>query len=175
LPTLDWAEIIPLVGDGTMLELGVWQGASFRQICHYAHPRKVYGFDWWHGLPEDWGMENSAGTLDMAGAPPACPDNGEFVVGLIRGTLPDFVASHDPAAFVHFDMDVYTSTATALHYLKFQPGAVLVFDEIDGHVRNVNHEQRALREWLEDAPFDIEVLGQRHPESWIIRLLTLQS
>jgi len=172
LPVLEWADIIPLVGRGTMMELGVWQGRSFREICHLAYPRKVYGFDWWRGLPEDWDDHGSKGVLDMHGAPPACPVNGEFVIGLVRGTLPNFVPRHKPAAFVHFDMDVYTSTAEALHYIKFQPGAILVFDEIDGHTRNINHEQKAFREWLEDAPFDLEVIGSRHPESWVIRLLT---
>jgi|SRR5215472_552989 len=175
LPALEWAEVIALVGDGTMLELGVWQGKSFWEICRCAHPRKVYGFDWWRGLPEDWADQGSKGLLDMHGVPPDCPDNGEWVIGLVRGTLPDFVPKHPAAAFVHFDMDVYTSTAEALHYLKFQPDAILVFDEIDGHVRNVNHEQRAFREWLEPAPYDFELLGQRHPESWVIRLIDNQS
>ena len=173
LPAIDWAQIVPMVGDGTMMELGVWQGASFRQICRLAHPRKVYGFDWFRGLPEDWDYPGSARTGDMDGAIPDCPDNGEFVVGLVGDTLPGFVANHPLASFVHFDMDLYSSTATALRYIKFQPGAILAFDEIDAHVRNMNGEQKAFREWLEDASFDFELLGSRHAESWVVRLLTL--
>jgi hypothetical protein len=175
LPVIDWAGIIAMVADGTMMELGVWQGASFREICRLAHPRRVYGFDWFRGLPEDWAAEGSAGTGDLDGVIPDCPENGEFVVGLVQGTLPDFVADHFPAAFVHFDMDLYSSTAAALHYIEFTPGAILAFDEIDRDVRNINHEQKAFREWLEDAPYDFEVLGQRHAESWVIRLLTAQA
>jgi|SRR5215469_8973485 len=173
LPALTWAEILEHVPPyGTMLELGVYQGQSFNEICALVHPRLVHGFDWWRGLPEDWDDHGSAGLLNMHGVPPDCPDNGRWVIGLIRGTLPEFVDNHGEAAFVHFDMDVYTSTAEALHYLKFLPGAILVFDEIDGHPRNVNHEQKAFREWLSKTDHDFEILGSRHPESWVIRLLT---
>jgi|SRR5215469_580686 len=173
LPPIDWAEIMPLLCDGTFMELGVWQGKSFNEICKAFYPHKVYGFDWFRGLPEDWADDGSKGLLNLHGVPPDCPENGEFVIGLVRGTLPDFVPKHAPAAFVHFDMDLYSSTAEALHYLKFRPGAILAFDEIDNHIRNHNHEQRALREWIEDAPYDFEMLGSRHPESWVIRLLTV--
>jgi hypothetical protein len=170
LPHLDWADIISLVPDGTMLELGVWEGRSFREICQYANPRKVYGFDWWRGLPEDWGHEGSAQTGDMEGKPPPCPENGEWVIGLVADTLPNFVDNHPPAAFVHFDMDLYSSTVTALQYLKFAPNAILAFDEIARDVRNINHEQRAFREWLSRTDADIELIGSRHAESWVIRL-----
>ena len=170
LAQIDWADIIPLVPDGTMMELGVWQGKSFNEICALAHPRKVYGFDWWRGLPGDWDYPGSEKTGDMAGVPPQCPQNGEWVIGLVRDTLPDFMNSHPPAAFVHFDMDLYSSTADAFEYLKFMPGAILAFDEIDGHVRNMNHEQAAFREWLKGTDWDFDVIGSRHPESWVIRL-----
>jgi hypothetical protein len=173
LPVLDWAEIIPLVVDGTMMELGVWRGESFREICALAHPRKVYGFDWFRGLPEDWGAPGTAGTGDLDGAIPDCPDNGEFVVGLVQDTLPQFLRhQHGDVAFVHFDLDLYSSTYFGLSQLghRFKRGAILAFDEIDRDVRNMNHEQAAFREWLEEAPFDFELLGQRHAESWVIRL-----
>jgi hypothetical protein len=170
IPHLDWADIISLVPDGTMMELGVLYGESFRQICHFAQPRKVYGFDWWRGLPEDWGFEGSAATGDMGGVPPACPQNGEFIIGLVEDTLPGFVDNHAPAAFVHFDMDLYSSTATALECIKFQPGAILAFDEIENHVRNMNHEQKAFREWLIKTDWDFDLIGSRHSESWVIRL-----
>jgi hypothetical protein len=170
---LEWADVIrEAPAGGEMLELGVWEGRSFTEICRCAYPRKVYGFDWFRGLPEDWDFPGSERTGDMAGNPPACPVNGEYVIGLVRGTLPEFVDSHPPAAFVHFDMDLYSSTATALQYLKFQSGAILAFDEIDDHVRNVNHEQKAFREWLLRTDVDFELIGSRHPESWVVRLLT---
>jgi hypothetical protein len=169
---IDWADIISQVGDGAMLELGVWEGKSFREICHYAHPRKVYGFDWFRGLPEDWDYPGSKGTGDLSGRQPDCPVNGEWVVGLVADTLPNFVDNHPPAAFVHFDMDLYSSTATAFEYLKFAPGAILAFDEIDSHVRNMNGEQKAFREWLAKTDHDFELIGSRHAESWVVRLLT---
>ena len=170
IPHLDWADIIPQVPDGTMMELGVWRGESFRQICALAHPRKVYGFDWWRGLPEDWGYEGSYRTGDMDGVPPDCPGNGEWVIGLVKDTLPGFVMTVPPAAFVHFDMDLYSSTATALEYITFVLGAILAFDEIESHVRNMNHEQKAFREWLAKTDWDFELIGSRHAESWVVRL-----
>ena len=169
LTALGWTAILAPVPDGILIELGVWEGSSFREICARVYPRKVYGFDWWRGLPEEWEF-GGAGVGDMGGIPPPCPDNGEFIIGLVEDTLPDFVVTHAPAAFVHFDLDLYAGTAAALACLKFAPGAILVFDEIVGADRNIRHEQRAFREWLARTNQDFELIGQRHAESWVVQL-----
>jgi hypothetical protein len=175
---LGWDSIIGYVGEGMLMELGVWRGISFREICTRAYPRKVYGFDWFNGLPERWddgrsGLPNDVDEMSMGGTPPPCPENGQFIIGLVQDTLPYFVRGYSqPIAFVHFDLDLYSSTKCGLDHLGpyFRPGTVLAFDEIDGAVRNVNHEQAAFREWLKDHNWDMELLGQRHYESWVVRL-----
>jgi hypothetical protein len=178
LKFMDWKEIFTHVGEGLIIELGVYQGQSFNEICSLAHPRKVYGFDWFRGLPEAWRNYPTDEPpidreLDMQGVPPSRPDNGEFVIGRIEDTLPEFLLEYDTApAFVHFDMDIYSSTKHALEILTrwLQPGSILVFDEIDGAVRNINHEQKAFREWLDSTDRDFELLGRRHGEAWVVRL-----
>jgi Methyltransferase domain len=176
IPQTEWEVIIPMVQDGLMIELGVSDGLSFTEICKVAYPRKVYGFDWFHGLPEEWSNPVSKGIGNRLGKPPDCPENGEFVIGLIEETLRPFMGRHpNPVAFVHFDLDLYSSTAAGLHFLSpwFETGTILAFDEIDGGFqhRNFTHEQKAFREWLEQSSLDVEMLGRRHPESWVMRLI----
>jgi hypothetical protein len=177
LPEINWEAIIGMVGDGFMIELGVYAGASFYEICKYAYPRKVYGFDWFEGLPEEWGQKGSKGAASLGGKPPACPENGEFIVGLVQATLPKFIERIDSIAFVHFDLDLYSSTKCGLQLLSsfFKSGTILAFDEIDDrgdqYGRNALHEQKAFREWLRETSFGIEMLGRRHEESWVLRLI----
>ncbi len=178
IPKTDWERIIPMVGEGLILELGVYAGESFTNICRLVHPRKVYGFDWFEGLPEEWGTRASKGASSLGGKPPACPQNGEFVIGLVEATLPKFLVQHpDPVAFVHFDLDLYSGTKFSLEHLspQFQTGTILAFDEIDErgdqYDRNALHEQKAFLEWLDEASFDFEMIGARHKESWVVRLI----
>lgn len=180
-PNMPWEKTMSLVQDGLILELGVYEGQSFYEICKYIHPRKVYGFDSFYGITEDWGIIGSKGSASRDGVPPDCPENGEFIIGRVEYTLPRFISQkRQPVAFVHFDMDTYTPTRLALSLFdnthSFFSGTILAFDEIDefqpwNTTRNIDHEQRAFREWLRETEFDFEIIGRRHSESWIVRLI----
>jgi len=165
-------KILDAVGDGPLLELGVGDGTSFEKLCSRFYPFDVYGFDWFYGLLEEWRTHGDKGSFNRDGIPPRCPLNGKFVVGRIEETIPKFVQKfREPAAFVHFDLDTYSPTLFALRNLNFRKGTVLLFDEIDCAECNVLHEQRAVREWLDETYFDIEFVGRQHQEAIAVRLV----
>jgi S-adenosyl-L-methionine methyltransferase len=157
-----WKDLNPI--DGEIIELGVWDGVSFNEMCKLFHPRKVYGFDWFHGLPDGWSDPAEKGIFSRDGKPPGCPDNGEFIIGKVEDTLPGF---RNPISLCHFDLDLYGPTKFALETLNWQSGSILIFDEIDGELRNINHEQKAFREWNRPYRF----IGKPHPEAWCVRLV----
>lgn len=179
IPHLDWQGVMSQVGEGMILEFGVYYAASFMQICAQVQSRKVYGFDWFWGLTEDWGWPGTTGSASCEGKVPECPRNGEYVLGKVELTLPVFLGKNaGQVAFCHFDLDTYTPTRIALALLnsRFFTGTILAFDEIDGDMqqktkRNLEHEQKAFREWLLETEFDFEIIGRRHGESWIVRLI----
>jgi hypothetical protein len=140
--------------DGLMMEFGVGGGDSIRRIAELAGPGSaVHGFDSFEGLPEDWGgRHEERGHYGTGGKPPAAPGNVRFHVGLFADTLPGFLAAESgPAAFIHIDCDLYSSTATVLEALahRIQPGTIILFDEYFNYPGWQNHEHKAFGEFVE--------------------------
>jgi hypothetical protein len=145
---------------GMFMEFGVFQGDSIRQIAALNPDRTVYGFDWFQGLPEDWGRLLQKGTF--ACEVPQVPDNVRLVVGMFQDTLPDFLKKHRAkVSFVHIDCDLYSSTKCILDNLapRFVDGTVLAFDEIVGLPDCLTHEARAFAEFLNEYGFRYECIG----------------
>lgn len=136
-----------------LLDLGVWAGWSTRLISD-ASNRKVYGFDTFSGLVEDWQIDDHTvvkrGTFSLAdpvaqrfirdtgvslhdGVPDALGRNVEFVRGSTYQTLAPFLAERPEAKIklFHMDLDTYESCLHALETCKdrFVEGSILVFDE----------------------------------------------
>jgi hypothetical protein len=136
-----------------LLDLGVWLGWSTRLISE-ASDRKVYGFDTFEGLVEDWQMDDQAvfkrGTFSLAeplaqrlmpdtgvclsdGVPAALGRRVQFIRGSTYETLAPFLADRPgaPIRLFHMDLDTYESCLHALETCKerFIEGSVLVFDE----------------------------------------------
>lgn len=143
----DW-----LQGDGLVLDLGVWIGWSTRLLAERSG-RRVYGFDTFEGLVEDWQVDDGplvkAGALSIAepwaqrfientgvivkdGIPSALGRDVEFVKGSTYDTLTPFLDDHPgPIRLFHMDLDTYESCLHALEACKerFEVGSILVFDE----------------------------------------------
>lgn len=139
--------------DELLLDLGVWIGWSTRLTAE-ASGRKVYGFDTFEGLVEDWAIDDQVvierGTFSLSeplakrfirdtgvtledGIPPALGRDVEFIKGMTYDTLEPFLAAR-PAAGIslfHMDLDTYESCRHALETCKdhFVEGSILVFDE----------------------------------------------
>lgn len=136
-----------------ILDLGVWIGWSTRLTAE-ASGRKVYGFDTFEGLVEDWAIDDQVvierGTFSLSeplakrfirdtgvtlqdGIPPALGRDVEFIKGMTYETLAPFLAARPaaPISLFHMDLDTYESCLHALETCKdhFVEGSVLVFDE----------------------------------------------
>jgi SAM-dependent methyltransferase len=125
--------VLGLHPTGTALEFGVGKGQSTRLI---AHQMPVIGFDSFQGLPEFW-REEPGERFDVGAfnCPPPVIRNSRLVIGLFADPLPTFdFAALDYIGLVHFDADLYSSTATALNHVEphLRPGCYLVFDEWHG-------------------------------------------
>ena len=148
---------------GLMLEFGVADGASLRYVAGRVE-RPFHGFDSFEGLPEDWsGTFEKRGKFGRGGALPTVPANATLHRGLFDDTLPAFLAEHagEPAAFVHVDCDIYSSTASVLRHLgpRLAAGTVLVFDEYFNYPNWERHEWRAFQEFVRDTGTSYAYLG----------------
>jgi hypothetical protein len=82
----------------------------FNKLPGAQDPRKVYGFDSFRGLDEDWtGVGHVKGTFDLSGRLPRVRPNVTLLAGWFRETLPGF-SRREPRA--HF------AAASRLRHLR---------------------------------------------------------
>lgn len=149
--------------DGLWLEFGVCSGRTINLISRCT-PNKVYGFDSFCGLPEDWGNHQPKGAYDVEGILPSVNENVELVVGLFQETLDDFLSNHldKDVSYLHLDADLYSSTKFVLDKLsdRIFSGTVVSFDEIYNYPEYREHEIKAWIEFCNEKEILVE---------WIIR------
>jgi hypothetical protein len=147
---------------GLVLEFGVEKGASITCLGN-ATCRPVHGFDSFEGLPEDWqGTAETQGKFTLAGKLPQVPSNVTLHKGWFDATLPEFLNRNpEPAAFIHIDCDIYSSTHTVLTLLESRigPGTVIVFDEYFNYHGWRQHEYKAFQEFIEATEMSYVYLG----------------
>lgn len=139
--------------DELLLDLGVWLGWSTRLMSD-ASGRRVYGFDTFEGLVEDWQVDDQVlfkrGTFSLSdplaqrsmrdtgvnlqdGLPAALGRDVQFIKGSTYETLDPFLAERPgaPIRLFHMDLDTYESCLHGLETCKerFVEGSILVFDE----------------------------------------------
>lgn len=130
---------------GTWVEFGVGGGGSFEFFAARRGRARMWGFDSFRGLPEDWNAEHPKGRFAEQ-RPPMPPEGCHYVVGLFEETLPAW--SPPPITFVHVDCDLYRSALEALSHLwngKLENGAVILLDDcftapLDNGVLRALHE-----------------------------------
>jgi len=157
---------------GEVLEFGVFNGSSIVQIAKKLPDMKIFGFDSFEGLPEEW-VRTKKGNSYKEGhfkvnELPTVPDNVTLVKGFFNDTLPEIVKDLGDVAFLHNDSDLYSSTIFVLESLnsKIVPGTVIVFDELcdwtdSGIYDNwVEHEWKALKEWVTKYDRSFEIIGR---------------
>lgn len=148
--------------DGLCAEFGVAGGGSAQHLISLG-VEKLYGFDWFYGLPEHWeGHVDGQGSFSTQGQVPTV-GGLEIYNGLFKDTLPVFKAEHEePMRLVHVDCDLYSSTDTVLRALedRIVVGTVLIFDELRGYEAWRDHEARALMEHMARTGYAYEVLGR---------------
>ena len=133
---------------GLAAEFGVYSGATLRRIA--AQRPGAHGFDSFEGLPEDWRGSYRQGAFAVDRLP--IVNDAVLHVGWFDDTLAPFLAEHqEPAAFLHLDADLYSSTATVLDAFedRIVPGTVLAFDEYFNYPGWEEHEHLAFTEFIE--------------------------
>lgn len=140
--------------EGLVCEFGVSAGKTLRFLAGQTRG-SVHGFDAFEGLPEEWrGTLEKAGAFSRAGRLPRVPANAQLHVGWFDQTIPAFLDAHPgPAALLHLDADIYSSTKTALTLMtpRIRPGTVFVFDEYYAYWGWREHEHKALSEWVAET------------------------
>lgn len=120
----------------------------------------VYGFDSGQGLPKPTDYRDLPNIFLEGGYPidenklRASLKRANLILGLVRETLPAFIASKPaPVAFISFDLDLYSSTMDAFQLLKVAPNLLMPrihchFDDILGFTfADHNGERLAISEF----------------------------
>jgi methyltransferase family protein len=120
------------------LEFGVYKGDSLRMWTNLnKNPSsRLFGFDSFEGLPENWVASKPKGTFSTGGKTPDIGDSRvDFVVGLFQHSLSNFLSSYEPRnrLLIHNDSDLFSSTLYTLAILNpiIQPGTLIIFDEFN--------------------------------------------
>jgi hypothetical protein len=141
-----------------VLEFGVYTGNSIFNIRRNLDPSfKVFGFDTFEGLPEDWkNTPCTKGFFSTNGVIPTI-HGVKFFKGLFSDTIPEYKKEVSDIALIHIDCDLYSSTKDVLYGLNdyIKPNTILAFDEwfyasTDGNRFNADHEQKCFYEWVND-------------------------
>lgn len=146
------------------LEFGVSSGTSVNFISRFTQD-KVYGFDSFEGLPENWRNGFEKGKFDRKGELPKVNPNVVLIKGWFKDTLPPFIQKHNDQkiSFLHIDADLYSSTKLILDSLKdhLDKDCVVIFDEMvnyDGF-DGENGELKAFYEFVQENKVDYEWIG----------------
>jgi hypothetical protein len=168
---LKWALVHLMYPPDLFLEFGVAAGFSANitaELRHRQHPRapaasRVWGFDWFRGLPEKWSdgpQRASLGAFSQNGVLPPVAPQVQLVPGLFNETLEPFLGTHPgTVAFANFDMDLYGGAVYVLQQLvpRLRVGSILHFHELlwtkrGGRSCRGAEELRALWQVLQTTP-----------------------
>ncbi|MEE9442700.1 MAG: class I SAM-dependent methyltransferase [candidate division Zixibacteria bacterium] len=114
---------------GLILEFGVLNGFSIRQLAKKYPNSRIYGFDSFGGNEVEWCGYKMG---EMRGRPEHLPDNVEIIAGRIENTLPVFLDNYSgDINFAHFDVDTYDISKFILSQIKdrLTVGSIILFDE----------------------------------------------
>ncbi len=151
---------------GLVLEFGVFDGTSIRQIANLSGGT-VHGFDTFEGLPRGdglriWEKHVEEASFDLKGQLPDVPDNVVLHKGLFEDTLPRFLReTPGSVAFLHVDCDLYSSAKAVLDLLaaRLIPGSIAVFDDFFNYSGWQFGEYRALTEFVRENGVHYTILG----------------
>jgi len=145
------------------LEFGVWKGTTIKLFSKYVD--KIYGFDSFQGLNEDWVGHKIAANDKFKleeNKIPSFPRNVVIVKGIIQNTLEDFLKKNNPKInFIHIDTDTYETCKFILNKTKpyLVNNAVILFDELYNFPGWDVGEYKALKECFESEEYQYKVFS----------------
>lgn len=156
---------------GVFAEFGVWSGVSINFIADKFKNDRIYGFDSFEGLKEDWKgcIDHPAGKFDKGGQMPEVRPNVKLVKGWFDQSIPGWLAGLEKEAagkplhfsYLHVDCDTYESTQVILNLLGhlIVPGTVVVFDEYLGNPGWKIGEFKAWQEFVQSRGIKYRYMG----------------
>ena len=156
-----------------------FSGRTINSIADKLPSRKIYGFDSFEGLPEEWKRDDggfAAGCFHTHGDLPKVRSNVELIKGWFNETLPTFKSGltqtedENKIALLHIDCDLYSSTKTVFDELGhlITKDTIIVFDKLFNYPNAESHELLALYEFLQTSGSgrEIEWVGKNGPIVW---------
>lgn len=161
--------------NGIWMEFGVGSGKSLKFIADQNEQVKIYGFDSFFGLPDDWIFsETKTYARDSYSrngiAPKINRKNVELVIGMFDDTLNNFCKKiNSKASLVHIDCDLYSSPKDVLTILynneMLKSGTIILFDEFYNYQNFQEYEYKAFKEFIEKSKISYEWIA--HTESFV--------
>jgi len=141
------------LGSGIIAEFGVFKGKSINFFATKCPNARVFGFDSFLGLEEDWGgWILSAGHFSTNGVLPKCASNVKLNKGWFVDTVPIFKneLQDEVISLLHIDSDTYKPAKYVLNALaeNLKSGSIIVFDEYFGYTGWRLHEFKAFQEFV---------------------------
>ena len=169
--------------EGIVCEFGVLKAKTLNLIAKNFLNQKVYGFDSFEGLPEDWHLTDEnvfeKGRMKIDSLPKV-NSNVELVVGWYHKTIPEWKKTFkDNIKFIHIDCDLYSSTSTIFEQLNNQivDGTVIQFDDFYNWKNLSNYTKwqqgiyKALLEWTEKFNRKFTVIGRSNHVQTTIKII----
>ena len=144
------------------LEFGVFEGKSINFFAKRAKGLKLYGFDSFRGLAENWGGTSKAkGHFNLEGALPRVEPNVVLVPGFFDETVNKFLDDHtlDSTLFIHLDCDTYESTRFVLNALPQCERILILYDDFLGYPGWKNGQYLAHIEYFAQKDYKVVPLG----------------
>lgn len=166
---------------GAFIELGVCTGKTINFIAALNPTQKIYGFDSFEGLPEDWIRQDKVikkgtfGFKDLHRVPPVL-NNVVLIKGWFKDSLPPFVRTHlkhQPIALLHVDSDIYSAAKTGFSAFatNIVPDTIIIFDEFYNYPGFEHHEFQAFMEFMKEHSLKAEFLAYNvNHEQVVIRI-----
>ena len=172
--------------DFVCAEFGCYTGGTLGQIVEYlssssSSHTKIYGFDSFEGLPENWYNGKGKGWFNL-NSKEISVSGALIIKGWFEDTVPGFFrdalsVGSSVLGLVHIDSDLYSSAKVVLNELgrflresaQFRTNAFplyLVFDELINYPEFENHEIKALYEFLRETDdfIQCELIGSDQRE-----------
>jgi len=121
--------------EGSLIEIGTYQGCSARLMCEVKGDKKLYVCDTYEGLPESHKKDRGIHKVSQY----ACSlesvkkylegfPNVEFVKGFFPQSAEGIIPDDERFAFAHIDVDLYEGTLQGIRYLypKMITGGVII-------------------------------------------------
>ncbi len=133
--------------------------------------KKIYGFDSFEGLKEDWhGTSQVRGTFNLNANMPKVLSNVELIKGWFHETVPEFLKTNDGwFSFIHFDADTYQTTALLLSLMRYRilKDTIIIFDEYLGYPNWRKGEYLAWQNHIRENNIQYKYLGFSSQQSVI--------